>query len=140
MPEPTLDDCSQRGPATVHPHDGPKPHQSCTVSGRGRPGTHAGGGTAAQEEAPEQLHAELAQLRRAMETRPVIDQAMGVLMATFRLPADAAWEVMVMTSQNTNTKVYRLAGDLVGSVQGTPLSPTVKKQLTLAVSRSRAAR
>ncbi|HEY8978058.1 MAG TPA: ANTAR domain-containing protein [Streptomyces sp.] len=81
------------------------------------------------------LRAEVAQLRRAMATRPEIDMARGILMASFRLDADQAWNVLVMASQNTNTKLHRLAASVVTTVQGTPLPDPVQHHLTEAVAR-----
>ncbi|MBZ4017762.1 ANTAR domain-containing protein [Streptomyces purpurogeneiscleroticus] len=85
------------------------------------------------------LHALVAQLRRAMQTRPTIDLARGMLMASFSLSPEAAWDVLVTASQNTNTKLYRLAGDLVNTTQGTELPPAVQQQLRAAVAKARAA-
>ena len=83
------------------------------------------------------LQAEVIQLRRAMRTRPDVDLARGILMATFGLSADAAWEVLVRVSQNTNTKLHRLATDLVATVQGEPLPESVRRHLTAAVATAR---
>jgi len=83
----------------------------------------------------ERLRAEVAQLRRAMATRPEIDMARGILMASFRLDADQAWNVLVMASQNTNTKLHRLAASVVTTVQGAPLPDPVQHHLTEAVAR-----
>lgn len=85
------------------------------------------------------LQTEVVQLRRAMRTRPDIDLARGILMATFRLSADAAWEVLVTVSQNLNIKLHRLATDLVATVQGEPLPDPVRQQLTTAVATARKA-
>ncbi|AWT47043.1 ANTAR domain-containing protein [Streptomyces actuosus] len=98
-----------------------------------------------QEEEPDasavqDLVVELVQLRRAMQTRPTIDLARGILMATFRLSADDAWTVLVMASQNTNTKLHHLARDLVTAVRGAPLDETVQQQLAAAVARLEPAR
>jgi hypothetical protein len=93
-------------------------------------------GSGSPHEATESsLHAEVDQLRRAMKTRPTIDQACGMLMATFGLSPSAAWRVLVMTSQNTNTKLHRLADDLVETVHGDPLPKEVRQQLSAAVAR-----
>ncbi|MER7405041.1 ANTAR domain-containing protein [Streptomyces sp. NPDC000070] len=81
----------------------------------------------------EDLRAEVAQLRRAMQTRPTIDLARGILMASFGLSPEAAWSVLVRTSQNTNTKLHHLARDLVGSVHGSTLPEPVQQQLAAAV-------
>jgi anti-anti-sigma factor len=80
------------------------------------------------------LRIEVVQLRRAMQTRPTIDLARGILMATFGLKAEDAWEVLVMASQNTNTKLHHLARDLVATVGGEPLSEPLQKQVSAAVA------
>ncbi|WP_416970922.1 ANTAR domain-containing protein [Streptomyces sp. 4F14] len=83
----------------------------------------------------EELRSEVTQLRRAMQTRPDIDLARGILMASFGLSPDEAWDVLVMASQNTNTKLHRLASNVVTTVQGTPLPDPVRHHLTAAVAR-----
>lgn len=80
------------------------------------------------------LRAEVAQLRRAMQTRPTIDLARGILMASFSLSPEAAWAVLVRTSQNTNTKLHHLARDLVGTIHGSTLPEPVQQQLAAAVA------
>ncbi|MBG0850639.1 anti-sigma factor antagonist [Streptomyces spinoverrucosus] len=82
-----------------------------------------------------ELGVEVVQLRRAMQTRPTIDLARGVLMATFGLSPQDAWHVLVMVSQNTNTKLHRLAQDLVSAVKGEPLPDSVQRQVAAAVAR-----
>ncbi|MFG3280592.1 ANTAR domain-containing protein [Streptomyces sp. NPDC048111] len=77
---------------------------------------------------------ELQQLRRAMRSRGTIDMARGILMAAFGLSPDAAWEVLVSTSQHTNTKLRRLAEQVVASAGGTPLPDAVRKHLSTAVA------
>ncbi|MER7897132.1 ANTAR domain-containing protein [Streptomyces sp. NPDC096046] len=94
--------------------------------------------TAPPQEDDQDLRAEVTQLRRAMQTRPTIDLARGILMASFGLSPEAAWSVLVRTSQNTNTKLHNLAQDLTGTVRGTPLPEQVQRQLAAAVAgRSR---
>ncbi|MCT9076133.1 ANTAR domain-containing protein [Streptomyces fulvoviolaceus] len=83
----------------------------------------------------QELRTEVAQLRRAMRTRPDIDLARGILMATFGLSAEAAWTVLVTASQNTNTKLHHLARDLMGTVDGAPLSEAVRQQMAAAVAK-----
>jgi anti-anti-sigma regulatory factor len=85
------------------------------------------------------LRTELVQLRRALRTRPDIDLARGILMASFNLNPDEAWEVLVSASQNTNTKLHRLAKDVVTTVQGASLPVPLRRQLTRAVARARKA-
>lgn len=69
-----------------------------------------------------------------MQTRPTIDLARGILMASFGLSPEAAWSVLVRTSQNTNTKLHDLAQDLVSTVHGTELPEQVQQQLAAAVA------
>ncbi|OKI01091.1 hypothetical protein A6A06_19785 [Streptomyces sp. CB02923] len=61
----------------------------------------------------DQLRAENAQLRQALDSRPVIDQARGILMATESCTAEQAWDILRQTSQRTNTKVREVAGEVV---------------------------
>ncbi len=80
------------------------------------------------------LRAEVEQLRRAMNTRPVIDLARGVLMASFQLSPEEAWGVLVWVSQHTNTKLYQVAEGVLGSVDGHPLCEHMQQQLAAAVA------
>ncbi|MFF1377513.1 anti-sigma factor antagonist [Streptomyces sp. NPDC058308] len=86
-------------------------------------------------ESEQNLHTVVAQLRRAMQTRPTIDLARGILMSSFNLSPEAAWEVLVTASQNTNTKLHLLAEDVVGTVQGGALSDAVRKQMEAAIAK-----
>ncbi|MFC8145315.1 ANTAR domain-containing protein [Streptomyces paradoxus] len=99
-----------------------------------RPAPTARPDTGPPEESSQDLRAEVAQLRRAMQTRPTIDLARGILMASFNLTPEAAWSVLVKTSQNTNTKLHNLAQDLVGTVRGSTLPQQVQQQLSAAVA------
>ncbi|MGP4006696.1 ANTAR domain-containing protein [Streptomyces sp. 4N124] len=91
----------------------------------------------ALSEGQEDLRNEVAQLRRAMRTRPVIDQATGILMATFSLSAEDAWAVLVAVSQNTNTKLYQVAEELLTAIHGEALPPTLQTHLAAAVNELR---
>ncbi|RAJ67020.1 ANTAR domain-containing protein [Streptomyces sp. Amel2xB2] len=85
----------------------------------------------------DERHAELEQLRRAMETRPVIDQAHGVLMAAYGCTPDRAWEVLVAVSQRTNTKLHRVASALVGTTQGQSLDEPLRSALRAALKATK---
>lgn len=63
------------------------------------------------------------QLRSSMASRVVIDQALGVIMATERCPQDKAFAILRSISQNTNVKLRDLATSIVTSVSGEPPSP-----------------
>ncbi|MBB4790026.1 ANTAR domain-containing protein [Streptomyces nodosus] len=101
-------------------------------SGASRPPT---GTRVPGEDTDTELSTEVVQLRRAMQTRPDIDMARGVLMASFGLSRDQAWTVLVTTSQNSNTKLHRVARDVVTAVTGEPLSGPLRRHLTAAVAR-----
>ncbi|WP_327406752.1 ANTAR domain-containing protein [Streptomyces sp. NBC_01288] len=82
----------------------------------------------------DELRVEVGQLKRAMQTRPVIDLARGVLMASFALSPEDAWSVLVDVSQRTNTKLHQLAEELVDSVNGAPLPEDVQQRISTAVT------
>jgi AmiR/NasT family two-component response regulator len=65
----------------------------------------------------------MTQLRSSIVSRAVIDQALGVIMATERCPQDRAFAVLKTVSQNTNVKIRDLAATIVTSVSGEPPRP-----------------
>jgi GAF domain-containing protein len=64
------------------------------------------------------------QLRTSLVSRAVIDQALGVIMATEHCPQDKAIAVLKTVSQNTNVKLRDLAATIVTSVSGEPPRPS----------------
>ncbi|MCU1692204.1 MAG: histidine kinase [Frankiales bacterium] len=71
-------------------------------------------GVATQVAASFFRHRDLAeQLREAMQSRAVIEQAKGVLMATRRCDADTAFATLVELSQTSNRKLRDLAAAVV---------------------------
>ncbi|WP_406005221.1 ANTAR domain-containing protein [Streptomyces sp. NBC_00637] len=118
------------------PH-APRPDGAGDAAGEGE--TDRGGvpAEAPDDGALEDLRIEVVQLRRAMQTRPVIDLARGILMASFGLSVEEAWRVLVLSSQNTNTKLYHLARDLVTAVLGEPPADAVQEQVAAAVTKVR---
>ncbi len=56
------------------------------------------------------------QLREALESRELIGQAKGILMARERCSADAAFDILREVSQRTNRKLREVAQDVVDSV------------------------
>ncbi|MFH8463084.1 ANTAR domain-containing protein [Streptomyces sp. NPDC017991] len=91
-------------------------------------------------DAEHSLRVEVVQLKRAMQTRPVIDLARGVLMASFGLSPEDAWSVLVTVSQNANIKLHHLAEDTVAAVTGEPLPEALRRQLSAAVAELAALR
>ncbi|MDX3457996.1 ANTAR domain-containing protein [Streptomyces sp. ME02-8801-2C] len=129
----------------------PEPGEAEATSGR-TPDTPSATATAAVaalglgaaasplSETDEDLRIEVIQLRRAMQTRPVIDLARGVLMASFGLSAEDAWKVLVAVSQNTNTKLHGVADTLVNAVTGDALPEAFRRQIAEAIAGLRPAR
>jgi anti-anti-sigma factor len=85
----------------------------------------------------QELRLEVDQLRRAMRTRPTIDVARGIVMASFGLSAEDAWTVLVAASQNTNIKMRELAEELTSAVHGAPVPEQVQQQMAAAVAKVR---
>ena len=56
------------------------------------------------------------QLAQALETRPVIDQAKGIVMRDRSCTADEAFDLLVAASQRSNRKLRDIAQDVVDSV------------------------
>jgi GAF domain-containing protein len=63
------------------------------------------------------------QLRAALASRSVIDQAIGIIMAQQRCPAPAAFAILSRASQNRNLKLRDLAAEIVTTVGGRPPEP-----------------
>jgi two-component system, response regulator / RNA-binding antiterminator len=83
------------------------------------------------------LQEEVAQLRRAIASRPVIDQARGVLMALHACTSDEAWHILREASQLSNTKLRTVAAAVTASAEGDgPPPPTeVRTALRTALAR-----
>ena len=54
-------------------------------------------------------------LRRKLETQPVIEQAKGILMGCYGVSADDAFILLRRWSQDTNTKLHQVAQTVVDS-------------------------
>lgn len=87
-------------------------------------------------EAPDES-VELEQLRNAMETRPVIDQAKGVLMAAYSLPPEDAWKILVTVSQHSNTKLNAVADEIVASTQEGVVDGRLRTMIEAALKQLR---
>jgi hypothetical protein len=71
---------------------------------------------AAGSTATSALEMENAQLKQALEGRPVIEQAKGMLMARHGCDADEAFQLLVLASRRDQRKVREVASDVVASV------------------------
>ncbi|MEU6591613.1 ANTAR domain-containing protein [Streptomyces sp. NPDC046881] len=78
------------------------------------------------------LRLEIEQLRHAMDSRPVIDQARGVLMAAHGCGPEQAWEILREASQRSNVKLRRVAAAVTESA--TPDGPAPPEALRTALA------
>jgi GAF domain-containing protein len=63
------------------------------------------------------------QLRQALTSRAVIDQAIGIVMEQQHIPASRAFDVLRQTSQHQNRKLRAVAVDIVTAIGGEPPEP-----------------
>ncbi|MEU7472916.1 ANTAR domain-containing protein [Streptomyces sp. NPDC044984] len=90
-----------------------------------------------REERLQLLEEEVEQLRRAIASRPVIDQARGILMATYSCTSDEAWHILREASQLSNTKLRTVAEALTAGAEaeGAPPPEEVRSALSRALAR-----
>ena len=74
----------------------------------------------ANADAHAQLFEQARNMRLAMESRAVIEQAKGVLMAQRHVDAEAAFEILRDASQRYNRKLRDIAVGIVESAQASP--------------------
>ncbi|MFM9744845.1 ANTAR domain-containing protein [Streptomyces brasiliscabiei] len=84
------------------------------------------------------LDEENAQLRHAVTSHAVVDQAIGVLIAVHQLPPHHGWNVLREVSQHSNIKLHTVALEIVQWPLGRPMSVEVQEQLAAAVHRWKA--
>ncbi|WP_420310444.1 ANTAR domain-containing protein [Streptomyces sp. YS-B37] len=80
-----------------------------------------------------ELLREKEQLKHAMESRPVIDMARGVLMTTFACRPDEAWDILVAISQHANLKLRVVAEAVTEAATGQPMPTDLTDHLAAAV-------
>ncbi|MEU9959775.1 ANTAR domain-containing protein [Streptomyces sp. NPDC050982] len=81
---------------------------------------------------------EAQQLRRAMESRPTIDIARGILMTACSCSPDDTWELLVAVSQNSNTKLHEVAEAVVATTtRQEPLPRQFQEHLVTALAAGR---
>ncbi|MBV8161858.1 MAG: ANTAR domain-containing protein [Acidimicrobiia bacterium] len=68
----------------------------------------------------DQARHEIEHLRRALLTRALIGQAMGILMERYKITADEAFETLRTASQQVNIRLAELAQDLTQSGEWPP--------------------
>ncbi|MFI5687821.1 ANTAR domain-containing protein [Streptomyces sp. NPDC051636] len=85
----------------------------------------------------ERLEEESAQLRQAVTSHAVIDQAIGVVVAVGRIAPEEGWRVLRDVSQRTNTKLRTVAERILDFGQGGTLPEPMLTELKLALDRYR---
>lgn len=114
------------------------PMETDSVRPLTRPGS-PGGAERETELSADQLHEEIAGLRRALASRPTIDMARGIVMATAACTPEDAWRMLVQVSQRSNTKLRDVARHIVESAHG-PKPPAPVRAALRAVYTARAGR
>ncbi|MFJ7147275.1 ANTAR domain-containing protein [Streptomyces sp. NPDC100445] len=85
------------------------------------------------------LREEVAQLRRALVSHELVDQAIGVVIAAAGLRPQQGWDVLKHVSQHTNTKMREVARCLVEWPSTGRLPEAIRRALGAAVRQVRAA-
>ncbi|MEU9960654.1 ANTAR domain-containing protein [Streptomyces sp. NPDC050982] len=82
-----------------------------------------------------ELRARNEQLRKALVTRAVIDQARGMVMALAPCSSERAWDLLVGVSQHCNIKLRDVAAALVATTddETLPLPEEVRRELSRAL-------
>ncbi|MEV0479993.1 ANTAR domain-containing protein [Streptomyces sp. NPDC050508] len=86
-----------------------------------------------------ELRAENGQLALALETRAVIDQARGMVMALAPCSSDRAWDLLVGVSQHCNIKLRVVAAALVATTEDRALPDRIQRELRRALRHLHAA-
>ncbi|MFI7388279.1 ANTAR domain-containing protein [Streptomyces sp. NPDC049813] len=81
------------------------------------------------------MRAEARQLRQAIASHIVVDQAIGVVIVLGRLAPEQGWNVLKDVSQHTDTKLREVAGQVVAWANGGQLSASVRHALDSALTR-----
>ncbi|MER6074247.1 ANTAR domain-containing protein [Streptomyces sp. NPDC001817] len=83
------------------------------------------------------LEEEVVQLREAVVSHAVIDQAIGVVISVGGLRPEQGWDVLREVSQHTNIKLREVARCLVHWPSTEQLPAGVRRALSAAVARAR---
>jgi hypothetical protein len=120
-------------PRTVGPEQDP----GGTMTSRARAGQepHDQEGAAADAARIFAMEEEIRQLKEAVTSHAVVDQAIGIVVGLARVTPDAGWRVLVEVSQHTNVKLRCLAETLVHWGDTGVLPPGVRAALEDALDR-----
>ncbi|GAA3245473.1 hypothetical protein GCM10020256_72370 [Streptomyces thermocoprophilus] len=92
-----------------------------------------------------ELQEQVDQLKEAVSSHAVVDQAIGMIVALGRMTPDQGWEVLKQVSQHTNTKLRNVAEMILvwGGAPGScprPSGPSWRRPWSITVPhRSRGA-
>ncbi|GLP65220.1 hypothetical protein TUSST3_18400 [Streptomyces sp. TUS-ST3] len=86
----------------------------------------------------EELEEEVAQLRQALVSHAIVDQAIGVVLALSGLRPEQGWEVLKNVSQRTNTKLRDVAQHVVRWPELGSLPAELRPALRIALAEARA--
>ncbi|MER6347351.1 ANTAR domain-containing protein [Streptomyces sp. NPDC001595] len=79
------------------------------------------------------LQEEVAQLKQALVSHAIVDQAIGVVIALGGLRPEPAWDVLKEVSQHTNTKLREVAEHIVQWPHCEWLPPEIREALDTAL-------
>jgi hypothetical protein len=85
----------------------------------------------------DRLMTENEQLRRAMSSHAVIDQAIGAVVVLGQIAPEEGWRALRDVSQRTNTKLRTVAEHLLDYAQGGTLPEPERVELAKAIIRYR---
>ncbi|MFF9086393.1 ANTAR domain-containing protein [Streptomyces sp. NPDC014991] len=83
------------------------------------------------------LRKEVGQLRQALVSHALVDQAIGVVIAVAGLRPQQGWDVLKHVSQHTNTKMREVARCLVEWPSSGRLPEEIRRALSAAVRHVR---
>ncbi|WP_234443240.1 ANTAR domain-containing protein [Streptomyces cellulosae] len=81
------------------------------------------------------LQEEVDQLKEAVASHAVVDQAIGMVVALGRMTPDQGWEVLKDVSQHTNTKLRNVAELILIWGRSGQLPPKIRAELEDALDR-----
>lgn len=120
-------------------HTRPRAVETCAEAGTDGSASNASSIAGYDEVAAEnaRLRTEVEHLRTAMETRPVIEQARGILMSLTSCSPATSWRLLVEASQHSNVKLRVVSAALVASAGGDPLPREIRPALHGGPARTR---
>ncbi|MFG3203462.1 ANTAR domain-containing protein [Streptomyces sp. NPDC048192] len=82
-----------------------------------------------------ELQAEVDQLKEAVTSHAVVDQAIGMVVAWGRVTPDQGWEVLKEVSQHTNIKLRNVAELILVWARRGDIPPEIRAELEDALDR-----